>query len=338
MAEPRVTIVIPCFNYARFLSSALQSVLAQTFDRWECIIVDDGSTDDTRQVTEAWVARDSRFRLIKTAHRGPSAARNEAISAASTEFVQFLDADDRLLPTKLENHVRYLDANPSTDIVYGHVGYFTDARPDILMHSPFGKLSAPLTDRVHGNAEALEKLEHYNFLPILAPLVRRSIFDKVGKLPEDVMASEDWLFWLCCAIYGCHFDYDGSDKAVAAVRAPRGNVMQYRRKMIRGLIDGARLFETTSAHERWRGRHDRLPRIIEFGLALDAVEHGRRWMGFRMIGNACRYSSVPLTVLRWQAYRFAALFLPRRVFFWFVTMPIPEDLLEWYRRLRRSFG
>ena len=95
--KPAVSVIIPCYNHAHYLCRAVQSVLAQTYADWEAIIVDDGSTDNTREVATRF--SDPRVRYIYQENRGLSAARNTGISAAQGSYLAFLDADDELEPT-----------------------------------------------------------------------------------------------------------------------------------------------------------------------------------------------------------------------------------------------
>src|SRR5690242_15286562 len=105
-----VSIVIPCYNYARFLPDAVGSVLAQTFPNWELIVVDDGSTDATSTTARQLMARhpDRRMRVFQQPNAGPAAARNTGAERASGEYLLFLDADDMLAPTLLERTVAIL--------------------------------------------------------------------------------------------------------------------------------------------------------------------------------------------------------------------------------------
>ena len=97
-----VSVVIPVFNGAEFLTDALESVRAQSHARWEAVVVDDGSTDQSLEVARALAQRDSRILVIAQANAGPSAARNRGLLECRGELVQFLDADDRLCPHKLD--------------------------------------------------------------------------------------------------------------------------------------------------------------------------------------------------------------------------------------------
>src|SRR5829696_2931566 len=110
---PLVSVVVPCYNQARFLGEAIESVLAQSHPLFEVVVVDDGSTDDTSEVA----ARYPGVRLVRQENRGLSGARNAGLARSRGEYVVFLDADDRLLPGALEAGVERLGANPQCAFV-----------------------------------------------------------------------------------------------------------------------------------------------------------------------------------------------------------------------------
>jgi glycosyltransferase involved in cell wall biosynthesis len=123
-----VSVVITFFNASTFLAEAVQSVVAQTYDRWEVLLVDDGSTDDSAAIAKSWVAaHPARMRYLDhpdCANRGISASRNLGIAHANGEFVAFLDADDVWLPNKLERQVHLLRAHPDVGMIYGRTQYW----------------------------------------------------------------------------------------------------------------------------------------------------------------------------------------------------------------------
>lgn len=123
-ARPRVSVIIPCHNYGRYLGEALNSVRTQTFRDLEIIVVDDGSTDETPEVIAGFA--DSRLRHRRTMNRGVSAARNAGLDMARGEFIAFLDADDRWHPDKLERQVALMDAEPSLALVFSDLQRFSD--------------------------------------------------------------------------------------------------------------------------------------------------------------------------------------------------------------------
>ncbi len=98
-----VSVIVTCYNNAQYLDEALESVIAQTFSKWECVIVNDGSTDNTEEVSRKWVIKDERFKYIYQENRGVSNARNLGISQAEGEFILPLDADDKLSSNYIES-------------------------------------------------------------------------------------------------------------------------------------------------------------------------------------------------------------------------------------------
>ena len=115
---PRVTVVTPVYNGARFLAEAIESVRAQTLDAWEHVIVDDGSTDASWPVALSYAAHDSRIRVLRQANGGVAKARNAALAAAhpASAYVATLDADDALAPAALETLCAYLDAHADVGV------------------------------------------------------------------------------------------------------------------------------------------------------------------------------------------------------------------------------
>lgn len=112
-----ITIVVPAFNAAPWIAECLDSILAQSFDDWQAIIVDDGSTDATADIAAEYARRDKRFRLLSRLNGGPSAARNTALDAVTTEYVTFVDADDTLHPEALQRLMELADRHPDIPAV-----------------------------------------------------------------------------------------------------------------------------------------------------------------------------------------------------------------------------
>ncbi len=118
---PRVSVVIPAYNAAKFIAATLDSVKAQTFTDWELVVVDDGSTDDTKAVVDAWLARTGAAgTCIKRANGRIAAARNTGLQAAKGELIALLDHDDFWTPDKLARCVAELDAHPDAVLVGHH--------------------------------------------------------------------------------------------------------------------------------------------------------------------------------------------------------------------------
>lgn len=200
MVHGLVTVIVPCFNCAHYLRKCIESLIDQAYTQWECIIVDDGSTDDTRAISAALAATDTRIRIIRQTNKGVSAARNAGLAAAEGEFIQFLDADDLLQSKKLAIHVDFLQEHPAVDVVSGDAAYVDE--------SGRGSPREWNAGRVEGDGvAALPFLIGENPLMIHSPLVRSRIFEYTGMFKENMRGNEDWEFWLRCAFRGCRFAY-----------------------------------------------------------------------------------------------------------------------------------
>ena len=178
----KVSVVIPTFNRAGLLRTAVESVLAQTYPALEVIVVDDGSTDQTEAMMQAYVGR---VMYLRQANAGVSAARNRGLAAASGHYVNFLDDDDYFLPTKIESQVRCFEAHPQVGLV--HCRYrFVDEAGDLL------DTMGPLPQR-----EVLRRLVCGCFIWSGAPLLRRECLERLGGFDEHTWsACEEWDLWL----------------------------------------------------------------------------------------------------------------------------------------------
>ncbi len=122
---PRVSVMLPCYNAAKTLEETLQSLAAQTLKDFEVIAVDDGSTDDTGRILDAWRKKDDRFKVISQAHAGVISASNAGMLGAVAKYIARMDADDRAHPQRLEKQVAFLDANPDYALVSSLVKAFS---------------------------------------------------------------------------------------------------------------------------------------------------------------------------------------------------------------------
>lgn len=123
---PIVSIIVPAYNQQDYISETLDSVLSQTYQNWECVIMNDGSTDDTPSIAESYSAKDRRFKLYSQPNGGLSSARNSAIQHARGEYILPLDADDLISPTYVEEAIRRFLDYPETKLVYCKADIFGD--------------------------------------------------------------------------------------------------------------------------------------------------------------------------------------------------------------------
>jgi glycosyltransferase involved in cell wall biosynthesis len=204
---PLISIIVPCYNYGHFLPDALESVLAQDFDSWECIIVDDGSTDDTAVVAAEFAAKDQRIHYIHQPNSGLSEARNAGLRKARGAFIQILDADDGIAPQKLGVQLAYLNQHPDAAMVYGDPQFFSESMNEITTERIDDlKKNRHLRKSACGS-ELMHMLVHENFIETSGPLIRRRVFDTIGMFDASFRSYEDWQFWFRAAKAGFCLHY-----------------------------------------------------------------------------------------------------------------------------------
>jgi glycosyltransferase involved in cell wall biosynthesis len=228
---PLVSVIIPTYNYAHFIGQTLDSLLAQTYARWECLVVDDDSTDDTPAVVAGYAERDARIRYLHQPNALQAAAKNLGMRHAAGDYLQFLDADDLIEPRKLEHQVEYLARHPEVDIVYGDVNYFVEDPRETFRPegTPTGGVSG-------SGREVLEPLLRDNITVINAPLVRRRAADRAGPFDIGLPPAEDWDFWLRCALAGARFQFDAAPGTLALVRTHSLSSSRNHARMFRSIL------------------------------------------------------------------------------------------------------
>ena len=193
---PRISIIIPCFNASRWVRETLQSALVGHSADTEIIVIDDGSTDDTAHI----VAREfPQARLIRTRNRGASHARNTGTAAASGEFIQYLDADDLLMPGKLAKQLNYLE-NSGFDVAYGDW-------QKLVPNSDGGFTGGPIIARQMRRPPELDLFLDFWCPPAVYLFRRRIDCDKVGQWNERLPVIQDARFALDCALHNARFLY-----------------------------------------------------------------------------------------------------------------------------------
>jgi cellulose synthase/poly-beta-1,6-N-acetylglucosamine synthase-like glycosyltransferase len=221
--HPKVSVVIPAYNIRTYVAEALISLENQSLQSFEAIVVDDGSTDGTANIVKQFCQRDPRFRLFTKPNGGLSSARNYGIRQVQAEYIAMLDGDDCFEPTKLANHVEWLDRDPDIGVVYSASKIIRDDGRVSWM-SLSGKPILP---------DSLPSLLCKNFMGHGSNAVfRRVLVQEVGEFDETLRSSEDLDFWLRVAATGrWHFHREPQALCCYRVR-PSGlsfNVMQMQR-------------------------------------------------------------------------------------------------------------
>jgi glycosyltransferase involved in cell wall biosynthesis len=182
--KPLVSVIIPNYNYAKYLREAVDSVLSQTYQHIEIIVVDDGSKDKSREIIESY---GEKIKSILQKNQGVSAARNNGVAESKGEYIAFLDADDAWLPAKIEMEMEMFVADPEIGMVHVSIVEMGDAGNRLL-------------ERMDGMAGWISE----EFLRFERPvvlgggsgiLVRRNAFDEVGGFDTRLSTSADWDFF-----------------------------------------------------------------------------------------------------------------------------------------------
>lgn len=178
--KTKISVLMPSFNCGKYIHSAINSVLNQTYKDFEFIIIDDGSADNTAEIISSF--KDERIKYYKTEHKGTSAALNYGISLCNGEWIARIDADDMNTPVRLERQVKFIEENPECDVISSWSVYFKDPAKIMFI------LKEPLYHK-----EIYKYLDIHNPLNQSALICRKSIFTEF-KFNVSLDSNEDYEF------------------------------------------------------------------------------------------------------------------------------------------------
>jgi len=197
-----ISIIIPAYNMREWIDETLESVWDQTYNDFEIIVVDDGSIDGIKSYLENKYLH--LLKIIRQQNRGLAGARNTGIRHAEGKFLFFLDADDIIMPEKLERQVHILNSRPEIGVVYSDYALFYNDKNKQLDH--------PQVDIPEGII--WEQLLKMNCMVVHAALMRKELILKYGYFDETMRSCADWDLWLRLALHGVQFAFDGSKSAL----------------------------------------------------------------------------------------------------------------------------
>ena len=183
---PLVSVIIPTFNGERYLEETLSSIFNQTFTNFEVIVVDDGSTDQTREI----LARHAeRLQLVYPARGGSAAyARNIGLAHAKGKYIALIDQDDTWEKTKLERQIAFMEANPEIGMTHTNLRYIKDGR--VVLDDYFKTCDSRQIDG------GIVELFSFNFIKMPTPVILRALIVQVGGFDEALKGTDDYYLWM----------------------------------------------------------------------------------------------------------------------------------------------
>ena len=221
----KVSIVICSFNRADFLPRALDSVLKQTYDNFEVIIIDDGSTDNTEEVAQKYLARDERIKYFRnSANLGIARSRNKGVVLSQGEYIAMLDSDDYWLsPEKLQKQVVFLDTNSKVGIVGTGI---------VLVDENDREIKQDIYETEDKNIRA--RILAKNQFAQSSVLFRKKAFNQAGNYDESLNVCEDLALWLAL---GLKYEFANLAEALVAYLIHSGGISKSRKKEIASTTD-----------------------------------------------------------------------------------------------------
>jgi glycosyltransferase involved in cell wall biosynthesis len=223
---PKVDVIIPAYNAAKYVAAAIESVIGQTYEDWKILLVDDGSTDNTAEVVEPFIERlGPKLQYIYKPNGGLPAARNTAIRNSSAEFLALLDADDVWLPCRLAELLQCFEDRPHVGLAYGLISWI-DA--DGVIIDTFSGNRNPAEGRI-----ATHIYTRKVHLPCPTVTFRRSCVDEVGLFDETMRATEDRDLWLRIAL---RYEVAFVPKVLALYRLSAGSMSTDSGRMLKAQL------------------------------------------------------------------------------------------------------
>ena len=333
---PLVSVIVATYNYGHLIGQTLESTQAQTYQNWECIVIDDGSTDNTSKVVACYKEKDDRIKYIHQKNRGQAAAKNNGIRNSAGKYLQFLDADDLIESKKFERQVEYLEQHPEVDIIYGSVRYFSTENTDERLYSMWGG-NRPWMPEVSGQGEdILLALSGGNIMAVNSALIRRSIIDDVGLFDEMAPPLEDWDYWIRCAARGKRFQYAGFEGTLALVRSHPSSSSRNKRRMVTAmsLIQKKVGAATTGAGSQRINRG--IAAQIDGLIGVYEVTNGSLLKGiWRLVKAGAKGGKIKWR-MKWLLCAFIAPFVPRQHLGKVVSFSIIQFAAGVFRKPKRK--
>ena len=232
-AQPTISVITASYNYAKYLPDLFNNLSSQTYQNWECIIVDDGSEDNTKEVVYTFALKDKRIKYVYQENAGLAAARNTGLKEATGYYIQFLDADDLLGVEKFAYEINLFQENPNVGIVYSDY---------LLTDVKLGKYwKDDLYFNILSNNSFLDFVKYWEkglMIPIHCFLYKKTYFDIYGSFDANLRMKEDWDLHLKFSFHQISFLYHSYVGAIYRIHnksLARNNYTQNKNYILRVL-------------------------------------------------------------------------------------------------------
>lgn len=281
-SKPLVSIIMPAYNAAKYISEAIQSVQQQDYPHWELIIIDDGSTDDTLKKALTLAKTDNRIKILPLVHQGsPAAARNAGLVNAYGEMIAFLDADDRFEENALSTLVHAFTHSAIT-AVYGFSNTIDEAsclqQPLVKLPEENGKLTLPHNFSQSWKDVVLAKIQCL----LSASMIRKSTINRIGLFDERWVAGEDYQFF--ARLYLDNFE---------GIKAIPAYIYQYRvygQSLTKSPEKAERILQDNLEITDWVFEQQNLPQNVQHLKSQTLAEAYRYLSRERLINNQSNLS------------------------------------------------
>lgn len=279
--RPLVSVVIATYNMAAYLPLAVRSALGQTYKNIEILIVDDGSTDSTRDIVEPFL-EDQRVRYLYQENKGQAAAKNHGVRESRGQYVAFLDADDLWVRDKLEQQLPLFFRSPAVGVVFSRVAYIDESGNELRIadNELFrGRVSGQLLIR--------------NFIGFGTAVVRRQCFDRLGSFDEAIRMGIDYDLWLR---FSTEYEFDFVDRPLLRYRVWSGQMSNNcKKRYVSGISIMQRFLE-------------RFPDVVDERTEKEAWAH--TYVGYGQCLRQVDQRAAPALSLYVRALRYKPSYMP----------------------------
>jgi len=274
--RPTVSVVIPVYNASEYIGNSVSSVLSQTFQDYELIVVNDGS-EDSAELGNALAPYRDRIRYLQQENRGVSSARNAALDVAKGAFYAQLDADDEWKPNYLQSQLEFLEQHPDVDLVYPNAEVFTDDSSGYLEFRELCPSEGPAS---------FENLVRQKCIVMTSVTARMDAIRKTGRFDESLVSCEDFDFWLRFSKFGGRIGYHR--EILVRYRRRSNSLSSDRGRMIANLL---RVFAKATAFDLSASERIALEEETERMEASLNVFEGKRALAAKDVDKAIEHLS-----------------------------------------------